>query len=121
MNDKPGYTVYGIKNCETVKKALRWLDEHDVDYTFHDFKSKGITTAKLKNWMEQKGWETVVNRKGMTWRQLPDDVKQTVKSNSGAVKLLQEKTSAIKRPVIEKGDKIAFLGFDEDQYAEIFG
>lgn len=120
MGDKSGYTVYGIKNCDTVKKALRWLDDHGVDYTFHDFKSKGITAFKLKQWMEQQGWETVVNRKGMTWRQLPDDVKQSVKSNASAVKLLQEKTSAIKRPLIEKGNDVFFLGFDEARYQELF-
>lgn len=120
MSDKSGYTVYGIKNCDTVKKALRWLDDHGVDYTFHDFKSKGVTASKLKQWMEQQGWETVVNRKGMTWRQLPDDLKQSVKSNASAVKLLQEKTSAIKRPLIEKGNDVVFLGFDEARYQELF-
>ncbi len=121
MSTKSGYTVYGIKNCDTVKKALRWLDEHGVEYTFHDFKSKGITAAKLKQWMEQEGWESVVNRKGLTWKQLPEEVKLSVKSNASAVKVLQEKTSAIKRPVIEKNDKIQILGFDADRYEELFG
>ena len=62
MSNKSGYTVYGIKNCDTGKKALRWLDEHGVSYTFHDFKSKGITTSRLKQWLEQEGWEAIVNR-----------------------------------------------------------
>ena len=120
MDNKSPYIVYGIKNCDTVKKAPRWLDDHGVEYTFHDFKSKGITASKLKQWMEQKGWETVVNRKGLTWRQLPEEVKNSVKNNASAIKLLQEKTSAIKRPVIEKGDKIQILGFDESLYSDIF-
>jgi arsenate reductase (glutaredoxin) len=120
MSDKSGYTIYGIKNCDTVKKALRWLDENGVSYSFHDFKSKGITASKLKQWVEQQGWEAVVNKKGLTWKQLPEEVRQSVKSNASAVKLLQEKTSAIKRPVVEKDDKIQILGFDEDRYSELF-
>ena len=120
MSNRSGYTVYGIRNCDTVKKALRWLDEHAVSYTFHDFKSKGITASRLKQWVGEQGWEALVNKKGLTWKQLPEEVRASVKSGASAVKLLQEKTSAIKRPVVEKDDKIVILGFDENKYSELF-
>jgi arsenate reductase (glutaredoxin) len=103
--------VYGIRNCDTVKKALTWLDENKVPYTFHDYKSKGITEAKLKEWIQQVGWESLVNKKGMTWRQLDDDIKDGVTNASSAIKLMKEKTSVIKRPLIEKDNKVLTTGF----------
>jgi arsenate reductase (glutaredoxin) len=110
--------VYGIRNCDTVKKALTWLDEKGVRYTFHDYKSKGITEAKLRTWTEQVGWESLVNRKGMTWRQLPDEVKAKTTNASTAIQLMLEKTSVIKRPLIEKGGKVVTLGFDAGEYVK---
>jgi arsenate reductase (glutaredoxin) len=104
--------VYGIKNCDTVKKALTWLDDNKVSYTFHDYKSKGITDAKLKEWAKQIGWESLVNKKGMTWRQLDDKVKDQVTNASSAINLMKEKTSVIKRPLLEKENTVLALGFD---------
>jgi Spx/MgsR family transcriptional regulator len=111
--------VYGIKNCDTVKKALTWLDSHKVDYDFHDYKTKGITDAKLKAWAKQVGWESLVNKKGMTWRQLDDAVKANVTSASTAIELMKQKTSVIKRPLLELNDTVVALGFDLKEFDKI--
>ena len=110
--------VYGIKNCNTVKSALDWLKASGIDFEFHDFKAKGVTETKLKQWCAQVGWEKLVNRRGTTWRQLPTEFQATIKTQSAAIGLMQEKTSVIKRPVIESGDKILTLGFDVEEYQE---
>jgi Spx/MgsR family transcriptional regulator len=111
-------TVYGIKNCDTVKKAVTWLKENDVAFDFHDYKSKGIDEKKLKEWSAQVGWESLVNKKGTTWRQLDDDVKEKVVNESSAIALMKEKTSVIKRPLLEKNGKVVALGFDEATYSK---
>jgi len=111
--------VYGIRNCDTVKKALTWLDENKVPYTFHDYKSKGITDVKLKEWTKQVGWESLVNKKGMTWRQLDDKVKDQVTNSSSAIKLMKEKSSVIKRPLIEKENIVLTVGFDPQEFEKI--
>src|SRR3954465_11376801 len=105
--------VYGIKNCNTVKTALDWLKKHDVDFEFHDYKSKGISEAKLKDWIKQVGWESLVNKKGTTFKQLDDASKAKIKDATSAIKLMIEKTSVIKRPLIEVKEKVLVLGFDE--------
>jgi arsenate reductase (glutaredoxin) len=110
------YVVYGIKNCDTVKKALRWLDEHRIQYTFHDFKAKGASNELLHNWSDQIGWEALVNKKGLTWKQLPADVKELITSEKAAIALMIEKTSVIKRPVIELKGKIVVQGFNEAEF-----
>jgi len=111
-------TVYGIKNCDTMKKAFAWLDAKGVDYTFHDYKKSGADKAMLQRAFEEHGWETVINRKGTTWRALPDDVKEKAKAAS-ALKLALENPSLIKRPLIT-GAKGIILGFDADAYAAAF-
>jgi len=111
-------TVYGIKNCNTVKSALDWLRKHNVEYDFHDYKTKGITDAKLKSWSKQVGWESLVNKRGTTWRQLDPTAQAKVTSESAAIALMKEKTSVIKRPLIEIDDKVITLGFDEAEYAK---
>jgi Spx/MgsR family transcriptional regulator len=113
--------VYGIKNCNTVKRALEWLDRHSIKYTFHDYKSKGITRGKLKEWSKQVGWESLVNKKGTTWRQLDERLQSTITNQSAAIALMMEKTSVIKRPLIEDNDKVLTLGFDEHGYDKVFG
>jgi|SRR5690606_16450782 len=107
--------VYGIKNCNTVKKALTWLEEHNVPFTFHDFKKEGVTLEKLEVWKQEAGWESLVNKRGTTWRQLSADEQAAVVDAVSAFKLMQAKTSVIKRPVIESPKGIV-LGFDEEQY-----
>lgn len=108
--------VYGIKNCNTVKKSLDWLKANEIEFEFHDYKSKGITEAKLKEWIKQVGWESLVNKKGTTFKQLDDAAKAKVKDVSAAIKLMMEKTSVIKRPLIEVKGKVLVLGFDEAEY-----
>ncbi|HEY3404419.1 MAG TPA: ArsC family reductase [Ohtaekwangia sp.] len=110
-------TVYGIKNCNTVKSALDWLKKNKIEFEFHDYKAKGITDAKLKSWSKQVGWESLVNKRGTTWRQLDEKVQAKVTNETAAIALMKEKTSVIKRPLIEVKDKVVLLGFDEDEYA----
>ena len=112
--------VYGIKNCNTVKKALDFLKTHDVEFEFHDYKTKGITGAKLKEWSRQVGWQGLINRKGTTWRQLDDKVKDSITNQTAAIRLMSEKPSVIRRPLIEEGGKVVVLGFDEADYNRYF-
>jgi Spx/MgsR family transcriptional regulator len=112
--------VYGITNCNTVKKALDWLKLHNVNYEFHDFKKLGVSAEKLAEWNDKAGYEKFLNKQGLTWRGLDTETKDNVKSAAEALPLLKEKTSMIKRPVIEDGGFL-FFGFDEKAYAEHFG
>jgi Spx/MgsR family transcriptional regulator len=109
--------VYGITNCNTVKKALDWLKAHHVDYEFQDFKKLGVSQEKLNEWDAKAGYEKFLNKQGLTWKQLDPAVKDSIKTKADALTLLQQKTSMIKRPVIEYGDFLYF-GFDEGVYAE---
>jgi arsenate reductase (glutaredoxin) len=114
-------TVYGIKNCNTVKSALDWLKKKNIPFEFHDYKAKGITDAKLKNWSQQVGWESLVNKRGTTWRQLDEAIQNKITGESAAIALMKDKTSVIKRPLIEIDGKVAALGFDESAYGKTFG
>ena len=105
-------TVYGIPNCDTVKKARAWLAANGVEYTFHDFKKDGVPPASLDRWIEELGWEKLVNRKGTTWRKLDAAVQAGVTDAKSARQLMLENVSVIKRPVVEWGTK-ATVGFDE--------
>lgn len=108
--------VYGIKNCNTVKSALDWLNKNKVDFLFHDYKKSGITANKLSTWCKQVGWENLVNKRGTTWRQLDKADQKKVTHEKAAIALMVEKTSVIKRPLIEEKGKVILLGFDEDGY-----
>jgi arsenate reductase len=110
--------VYGIKNCNTVKKALTWLEEHKIPYAFHDYKKEGISIEKLQEWAEKLGWQNLINKKGTTWRGLSPE-QQGVETAQQAFALMQEKTSLIKRPLVE-GPKGLLLGFDENEYQTYF-
>lgn len=110
--------VYGIKNCNTVNSAIEWLNKNKVEFEFHDYKKSGITKEKLSEWCKQLGWERLVNKRGTTWRQLEDDIQRKVTNEKAAIALMQEKTSVIKRPLIEKNDKVFLLGFDEEEFKE---
>jgi Spx/MgsR family transcriptional regulator len=112
--------VYGIKNCNTVKSALDWLKKNKTDFEFHDYKAKGISESKLKEWSKQIGWEKLVNKKGTTWRQLDEKRQSTVTNEASAIALMKEKTSVIKRPLIEKEGRVITLGFDETEYRKLF-
>ena len=110
-------SIYGIKNCDTVKKARRWLEDHGIEYQFHDFRQDGLDKKQLSGWVEQLGWEAVVNKRSTTWRNLSDKDKE-IKINSQAVKLLAANPTLIKRPVLEK-NKILLIGFKEAEYKKI--
>jgi Spx/MgsR family transcriptional regulator len=109
-------TVYAIPNCNTVKKALDWLKANKVAVEFHDYKKKGISVTQLTNWSKQVGWEALINKKGATWRQLPKEIQESITTQKAAIALMMEKTSIIKRPLIEEDGKILALGFDETEY-----
>lgn len=109
-------TVYAIPNCNMVKKALDWLKKNKIAYEFHDYKKNGITTTILTNWCKQVGWEALLNKKGATWRQLTPDIQASITTQKAAIALMIEKTSIIKRPLIEEDGKILVLGFEETEY-----
>ena len=110
--------IYGIPNCDTMKKARAWLDQHGVGYSFHDFKKEGLEAALLDGWLAQVGWETLLNRRGMMWRKLDDAIKENIDADS-ARQVMLETPSIIKRPVLVKDGKV-FVGFNDANYKEIF-
>ena len=109
-------TIYGIKNCDTMKKARAWLDRQGVAYDFHDYKSKGIDKAKLEGWAKKAGWETLLNRAGTTFKKLPDKDKDGV-TEKKAIALMLAQPSMIKRPVLELGHGKLLVGFKPEEYA----
>ena len=111
-------TIYGIKNCDTMKKARAWLDAHDVDYAFHDYKTSGIERRQLEAWAGQAGWETLLNRAGMTFRKLPDADKADL-TETKAIALMLARPSMIKRPVLDTGGAI-LVGFKPELYEAAF-
>lgn len=111
--------VFGIPNCDTVKKARTWLDDNGVPYTFHDFKKNGISPALIEGWLAQIDWELLLNRKGTTWRGLPDDRKAGIVDADSASDLMLEFPSIIKRPVLVTGDQVQ-VGFSAALYQQIF-
>lgn len=109
--------LYGIKNCGTVKKAVAWLNAQDIPFDFHDYKKQGVAESKLKEWSSQLGHESLINRKGTTWRKLDEEQKERITEEGQAIEIMAANTSVIKRPVIEKDDKIITIGFDEEEFA----
>lgn len=109
-------TIYGIKNCDTMKKARTWLDRHGVAYSFHDYKAEGIDKARLQRWAREVGWETLLNRAGTTFRKLDDAAKEGL-TESKAIALMLEQPSMIKRPVLDLGGKLV-VGFKPEIYAK---
>lgn len=111
--------IYGIPNCNTVKKARVWLEENGFNPEFHDFKKKGITAEKLNEWCDVFGWEIVLHKKGTTWRNLSPDLQKSVTDQPSAVSVLLENNSAIKRPVVEVNGKPVLISFNEEEYKAI--
>lgn len=111
-------TVYGIKNCDTMKKARTWLAEHGVDYAFHDYKSSGIDRGRVERWCDTVGWETVLNRAGTTFRRLPDAAKDNL-DRERAIALMLDQPSMIKRPVLENEGRV-LVGFKPELYDQFF-
>lgn len=113
------YTLYGIPNCDTVKKARVWLDQHDRAFVFHDYKKAGIDRASLERWVAEHGWETLLNRAGTTFRALPDAGKAGLDADPAIVLMLAQ-PSMIKRPVLDLGDR-TLVGFKPELYAAALG
>ena len=111
-------TIYGIKNCDTMKKARSWLDAHKVAYAFHDYKASGIDKATLADWAKAVGWETLLNRAGTTFRRLPDADRENI-TEKKALTLMLAQPSMIKRPVLDAGKKLV-VGFKPEIYAATF-
>ncbi len=112
-------TLYGIRNCDTIRKARRWLDENGIDYHFHDVRTDGITRKDLQDWMKTLDWEALLNRRGTSWRKLPETVRNSI-NKTGAIKVMLDNPAIIKRPVLARGNKL-YLGFSTDSYQSIFG
>lgn len=112
--------LYGIPNCNTVKKARVWLEQHGVEVTFHDFKKQGLTAELAERWLQQAGREKLINRSGLTWRGLAQAQKDAIIGDTAARQLMLEKPSIIKRPLLEQDGKLLHIGFDEASYAQIF-
>ena len=112
-------TLYGISNCDTMKKARAWLDGRGIDYLFHDYKRAGLPEALARAWVAELGWEAVVNRRGTTWRRLPESVRASMDAEK-AIEVMIENPSIVRRPILDTGDA-HHLGFSPEQYQEIFG
>ncbi len=110
-------TVYGISNCDSVKKARAWLAAHDVAYTFHDFKKQGVPADRLPAWQQAAGWEKLINRQGTTWRKLDPQLQAATVDAASARALMLAQPSVIKRPVVDWGSQIT-VGFDDKSWSE---
>ena len=111
-------TIFGIRNCDTVRKARRWLDGHAVEYSFHDVRSDGLSRTQLESWVETLGWENLLNRRGTSWRTLPETVRDSI-NRRVAIKLMLEQPAMIKRPVLDLGNSL-HLGFNEETWTNLF-
>ena len=111
-------TVFGIPNCDTVKKARVWLADHAVDYVFHDFKKQGVPAELLPGWLAAVDWQTLVNRKGTTWRKLDEPTRLAVVDEASATALMLAQPSVIKRPVVVWGDGVVSVGFSAELFAQ---
>lgn len=110
--------LYGIRNCDTVKKARKWLDENNVAHEFHDFKKDGLNETLLARWEQVIGWEELINRRGTTWRKLPEELRDTIGAQT-AHEIMLNNPSIIKRPVVESGDSVS-VGFQADDWEQRF-
>lgn len=108
--------LYGIPNCDTIRKARRWLEDHQLDYQFHDYRKQGVSKSLLQGWIKKAGWEALVNRRGMTWRKLPDEAREKI-DQTRAIELMLEHPALIKRPVLVTENDL-LIGFDEKNYQQ---
>ena len=111
-------TLYGIPNCDTVRKARKWLTEKNIEYRFHNFKKEGLERQILEQWVGALGWEVLLNKRGMTWRKLAEEVKADIDPHK-AIQIMLDNTSIIKRPVLDK-NKALYVGFKEELYQSLF-
>lgn len=111
-------TMYGIPNCDSIKKAKKWLDAHNIEYSFHDYRKNGLTESQLKTWATELGWELLLNKRGTTWRQQPDDIKNAINETS-AIELMLQHPAMIKRPLLDTGTERK-VGFKDTEYSALF-
>ena len=111
--------MYGIPNCDTIKKARKWMQQHDVNYRFHNYKKDGTDPTRLARWADQLGWEKLINRRGTSWRKLDEDTRNNM-DLARALEIMQQNPSIIKRPLIETANGKLLLGFDEKAYQQEF-
>lgn len=118
--------MYGIKNCDTIKKARKWLEKNNIDYEFHDYREQGVNPVQLRNWVAKSGLKTLVNKRSATWRNLPDETKQTIDVNTDqqdaeilAIHVMEDQPTLIKRPVLETANGL-IVGFNEGSYEKTF-
>lgn len=109
-------TVYGISNCDTVRKALKWLDKNGLNYSFYDYKAQGLASQQLESWLKQRDWNEVINLRSTTWRELSVSLKEKVVDAESAVKVIPENYSMLKRPLVERDGKLILLGFDQSKW-----
>lgn len=114
------YIIYGIPNCDSVKKTVTWLNTHKIQFQFHNYKTEGISKSKLKGWCKQKGWNVLLNKKSSTWRALDESTQKNILDEKTAINLMIESTSIIKRPVVEENDIVLTIGFDANEFEAIF-
>ncbi|MBT8437585.1 MAG: ArsC family reductase [Gammaproteobacteria bacterium] len=112
-------TLYGIPNCDTIKKAKAWLNDHNVEFIFHDYRKQGLEREQLQSMAAKLGWEAMLNRRGTTWRALPDPLKERIDLQT-AIGVMLDNPAIIKRPILAKGNQL-HLGFNAAQYEKIFG
>ncbi len=110
--------LYGISNCSTVKKARDWLAQRDIVVEFHDFNKSGLDAETAQTWLQQTDWTKLLNRNGLTWRALPEQRKRAIQGPAAALALMLERTSVIKRPLLEQDGKLLHVGFDEAEYSK---
>ena len=109
--------MYGIPNCDTIKKARNWLKDNNIEYEFHNYKKDGVPEKELIEWVKENGWEVLLNKRGTTWRKLDDAIKDNVDKKS-AIKIMLSNPSIIKRPVLDNGKNI-LIGFAENEYKKL--
>lgn len=114
------YIIYGIANCDTTKKAMQWLKKNKINFSFHDYKVSNIDISTLQRWILQSGIDSIFNKRSTTWRELPNEIRETLTTEKSAITLMQKFTSIIKRPIIEHNKKIVAIGFDEKKYKSLF-
>jgi Spx/MgsR family transcriptional regulator len=111
--------MYGIPNCDTIKKARKWLEAHQIEYRFHDYRKEGLEKNQLEAWADELGWEVLLNKRGTTWRQQPDEVKNTI-NEASAIELMLQHPAMIKRPLLDTGSERK-VGFKDTEYSNLLG
>ncbi len=114
------YKIFGIRSCDTIKKTLKYFKDKDLPFSFHDYRIEGIEKEVIEEWVKQVGLDTIFNKKSTTWRELDEAFQKTINTEKKAIKLMADRTTLIKRPVITKRGKVVAIGFSEEDFKEKF-